>query len=96
MDFKEGKDSLDRYVKKIYYAPQNYDDIELNQRIVFFILFDEDLNVSEVRQLYPPFGREPKRFRNMFVEIFNSTKGMWIKKVEGDDFYAYVYVTHLF
>ena len=94
--FKEGKDSLDSYVKRIYYAPQNYDDTELNQRIIFSILFDKHLNVTEVRQLYPPFGRDPERFKKMFVDIFKGTNGMWTKEVEGYDFYVYTYVSHLF
>ena len=94
--FKEGKDSLDRYVKRIYYAPQNYDDTELNQRIIFLILFDKHLNILEVRQLHPPFGRNPEKFKKMFVNIFKGTNGMWIKEVEGYDFYVYGYGTHLF
>ena len=96
VSFKEGKDSLDRYVKHIYYAPENYDDTELNQRVFFFILFDKHLNIIEVRQLNPPFGRDPERFKKMFTNIFKGTNGMWIKKVEGYDFYVYGYSTHLF
>ena len=94
--FKEGKDSLDCYIKRRYYAPQNYDDTELNQRVIFSILFDTYLNVLEVRQLYPPFGRDQERFKNMFIDIFKGTNGMWIKEVEKYDFYVYTYVTHLF
>lgn len=93
--FRNGKDSLDRYVKRYFYAQKGENYAELNQRIVFTILFDDDLNIIEVRQLFPPFIHGEKEYATIFSEILKETIGMWGKKNE-NDYYLYVYLTHLF
>lgn len=96
VEFNAGKDSLDNYVKKFYYNQEGYDYIELNQRIVFSILFDDNLNIIEVRQLPPRFLRKEECYKKLFINILKSTAGMWHKTIEHKEWYIYWYVTRLF
>lgn len=96
VEFNFGKDSLNSYVEKHYYNQEDYDYIELNQRIIFSILFDKDLNIVEVRQLPHKFLHKEDCYKKLFVDVLKSTKGMWRKTVEGKEWYVYLYVTHLF
>lgn len=96
VEFNAGKDSLDNYVKKNYYNQEGYDYIELNQRIVFSILFDKNLNIIEVRQLPPHFLRKEECYKKLFTNILKSTIGMWHKTIEHKEWYVYWYVTRLF
>lgn len=96
VEFNAGKDSLDRYVKKFYYNQNDYDYIELNQRIVFSILFDKNLNIVEVRQLPHNFLHKEKLYKKLFADTFKKTTGMWHQTVKGKEWYVYLYVTHLF
>ena len=96
VEFNAGKDSLDNYVKRFYYNQEGYDNVELNQRIVFSILFDKNLNIIEVRQLPPHFLRKEECYKKLFIDILNNTTGMWHKTIEHKEWYVYWYVTRLF
>lgn len=96
VEFNAGKDSLDNYVKRFYYNQEGYDNVELNQRIVFSILFDKNLNIIEVRQLPPHFLRKEECYKKLFIDILNNTAGMWHKTIEHKEWYVYWYITRLF
>ena len=76
LKFKEGQDSLNQYVRYWYYMLTQFDD-GYTQYIRFFILFDKDLNVVEVRQFPPGFKHKEKQTKPLFVKILKSTSGMW-------------------
>ena len=96
VEFNAGKDSLDNYVKRFYYNQEGYDNVELNQRIIFSILFDKNLNIIEVRQLPPHFLRKEECYKKLFANILKKTTGMWHKTIEHKKWYVYWYVTRLF
>ena len=90
LKFKEGKDSLDLYVRYSYYMQTQFDD-GYTQYIRFFILFDKDLNVVEVRQFPPGFTHKEKLTRPLFVEILKSTSGMWHTMTTNKKWYVAFY-----
>lgn len=96
VEFNAGKDSLDNYVKRFYYNQEGYDNVELNQRIIFSILFDKNLNIIEVRQLPPHFLRKEEFYKKLFANILKNTTSMWHKTIEHKEWYVYWYVTRLF
>lgn len=91
-----GRDSLNSYVKRRYYAQENYDYVELNQRIYFTILFDEDLNIVEVRQLPPKIVHKGLLYKEFFIDTLKRTTGMWHKTTGNRAWYIYIYATHLY
>lgn len=96
IEFREGRDSLVRYVKARYYTQDNYDYKELNQRVFFFILFDSNLNIVEVRQLPPFFIHNRIKYEELFKRILKGTYGMWKPIIKGKDWYLYPFITHIF
>lgn len=96
VEFNAGKDSLENYVKKFYYNQEGYDYVELNQRIIFSILFDKKLNIIEVRQIPPRFMRKEELYKRLITNTLKGTTGMWRKTIENKDWYVYWYITWLF
>ena len=95
LHFAEGRDSLNRYVRRLFYNQEDYDGEEYHQRVYFYILFDRELNIVEVRQIPPQFMHKPREYNRLFSEILKSTSGMWRNDgVAGKDWYVTLYTIY--
>ena len=96
VQFKEGKDSLENFVRKLYYNQENYDYIDINQRVIFVILFDKDLNILEIRQMPPKLWHKQEEYKLLFTKILKSTTGMWETHVADQEWYIYYFIIRWF
>lgn len=96
VQFKEGKDSMENFVRKLYYNQENYDYIEINQRVIFVILFDKDLNILEIRQMPPKLWHKQEEYKLLFTKILKSTTGMWETHVADQEWYIYYFIIRWF
>ena len=90
IEFNEGKDSLAAYLNDVYYNHPSYNYEEYNMWSLFFILFDKNLNIVEVRIMKRPRNEE-FYYDSIFIEALKSTAGMWHKTVEGKEWYIYLH-----
>jgi len=88
--FNGGKDSLSVYLLTKYVNHPNYNDEEYNMLENFFILFDKNLDIVEIRIMKRP-RNEKFYYNNIFIEALKSTKGMWHKTVENKEWYYYLH-----
>lgn len=96
VEYIGGRDSLNRYCKKMYYKLVNPTYNELNQRVFITLLFDKDLNIKEIRLLPPVFLYRRDYYEKLFTIIAKSTQGQWKKKSHNKDWYVYSIINHFF
>ena len=90
--FKDGDDHLKEYLRKNYYKPNVWDD-DYCYRVFFFILFDSNLSIKEIRGSIPPlrFYTELKKKRiKLYAEGLKRTKSKW-KKITNQKWYVYCF-----
>ena len=75
-----------------YYKQRN-DDMDSYQIMLFYILFDKELQIKEIRQYPHKFIYKEERNRKLFTSILESTSGRWYKLVGGDEWYLYAFIT---
>ena len=92
VEFRGGRDSLYDYVMSAYYKQRN-DDMDSYQIMLFYILFDKELQIKEIRQYPHKFIYKEERNRKLFTSILESTSGRWYKLVGGDEWYLYAFIT---
>jgi hypothetical protein len=92
VEFKGGKDSLSAYLLTKYVNHPSYNYEEYGVYECFFILFDKNLDIKEVRIMYRKYA-ENKRFYydSIFIEALKNTAGMWHKTVENKEWYTYLH-----
>lgn len=92
VEFDGGKDSLSAYLLSKYINHPNYNHTEYNVYEHFLILFDEHLDIKEVRIMHRKYAdNERFYYDNIFIEALKSTTGMWHKTVEGKKWYYYLH-----
>lgn len=90
IEFNGGKDSLSAYLGKKYINHPDYNYTDYNMLETFFVLFDEKLNIVEVRIMKRPHN-EKFYYDSIFIDALKSTKGMWYKIVENKEWYYYMH-----
>lgn len=71
-------------------------DYEYNVREVFFVYFDKNLNIIEVRATnLAKMENQGKKYLNDYIKAIQSTKGKWKKCKEGQKWYLYVFSLHI-
>lgn len=90
LEFDGGKDSLKTYLDSVFYNnPDYHNHSEFNVLENFFILFDENMNIEEVRIMYRNYA-DNKRFYydSVFVNALKTSTGRWHKTVSNNGWYT--------
>jgi len=92
IEFNGGKDSLSAYLLTKYINHPSYNYQEYNVYEYFFILFDKNLDIKEVRIMYRKYAdNERFYYDSIFIEALKNTTGMWYKTVENQEWYIYLH-----
>ena len=97
--FIGGVERLHKYCDSLYYAnfsEENYN--EVNVRVPYSILLDNELRVREVHilQRLPLYKYDEKYdYDSLIKKILLSTDGQWFKKDKENNWYLYVGLFHL-
>ena len=91
VEFNGGQDSLSTYLLTKYVNHPDYNYNEYNMIEYFFILFDRNLEIKEVRIMKKKQDEKRFYYDNIFIDAFKSTNGMWHKTVEGKRWYIYMH-----
>ena len=97
--FIGGVERLHKYCDSLYYAnfsEENYN--EVNVRVPYSILLDNELRVREVHilQRLPLYKHDEKYdYDSLIKKILLSTDGQWFKKDKENNWYLYVGLFHL-
>lgn len=76
--FVEGKDSLRRYLRSEYLKFFKRTELEYNTIIFICVLFDENLNIVEVRNYTrSQYGKGMDEINELFRSAIMKTDGMW-------------------
>ncbi|MDR1004650.1 MAG: hypothetical protein LBL97_06575 [Prevotellaceae bacterium] len=89
IEFNGGKDSLKSYMNHLYYYGPAYDPTlpDFNYNESYYILFDNDLNIIEVRKAKKrPHASE--YYDRIFIDGLKKSKNMWHKIIEGRKWYV--------
>jgi len=96
IEFYGGDKRLKNYLDSIYYNNSNYknkyeDCFNITER--FFVLFDKDLNISEIRIMYRKYANNERfYYDSIFVNALKSTNGRWHKTIQNKKWYIYLHV----
>ncbi|MCP9610824.1 hypothetical protein [Coprobacter tertius] len=83
--FKGGYEAFTAYCDSIYYNRDDYNYDELNASAIFVILFDENLEIKDVRILKRiAYNNNKYDYDALVKRILWSTEGKWVKKDEND------------
>lgn len=92
VEFNGGRDSLSEYLLSKYVNHPDYNYNEYNVYEHFFILFDKDLNIKEIRIMHRKYaGKERPYYDTIFINALKGTTGMWRKTVENQKWYIYLH-----
>jgi len=95
VEFNGGRDSLSAYLNDVYYNHPSYNYEEYNMLSLFFILFDKNLNIVEVRIMKRPRNEE-FYYDDILIEALKSTTGMWHKTVDNKEWYIYLHSQRIY
>ena len=95
VEFNGGRDSLSAYLNDVYYNHPSYNYEEYYMLSSFFILFDKNLNIVEVRIMKRPHNEE-FYYDNILIEALKSTTGMWHKTVDDKEWYIYLHSQRIY
>ena len=90
--FKDGDDNLKEYLRKNYYKPNDWDD-DYSYRVCFFILFNSNLRIKEIRGSIPPLNSYTESQKNRIKQYskgLKRTKSKW-KKITNQKWYVYCF-----
>jgi len=90
--FKGGDGCLKEYLRNNYYIPNERDD-DYSYRVFFYILFDSNLRIKEIRGSVPSFKsiEESKKKRiKIYTKGLKKTKSKW-KKITNQEWYIYCF-----
>ena len=101
--FIGGGEYLRYYCDSLYYVnADEYDYRELNIRVPYSILFNNELKIQEIHIIERPAPynnceyNKKYNYNDLIKRILFSTEGKWIKKdKESHDWYMYVGLFHL-
>lgn len=90
--FKSGDENLKEYLRNNYYKPNDWDD-DYSYRVFFFILFDSNLRIKEIRASIPPlwyyyYSESQKERIKLYTEGLKRTQSKW-KKITNQKWYVY-------
>ena len=91
VSFKDGDDYLKEYLKKNWYK-SNYND-DYSYRVYFFILFNSNLKIKEVRGTTLPlssYSESKKKRIKTYTKGLKRTKSKW-EKVTNQKWYVYCF-----
>ena len=89
--FTGGEDELKEYLRNGYYKSGASDDY--GYRAFFFMLFNSELKIKEVRSVVLPlsqFTKSRKKRIKQYIKGLKCTKSKWIKKAD-QKWYAYCF-----
>ena len=91
--FKHGEDALKKYLRNKYYQLYHPDDCDDNFRVFFFLLFDSNLKIKEVRGVvlpYSQFSESRKKRVKSYMKWLKHTKKQWIRETN-QKWYVYCF-----
>lgn len=92
VEFKGGIDSLNTFCDSLYYNRADYNYREINEYVVFYILFDNNLRIQDIRihsRLLENCGKYD--YNSLFKRILIQTEGKWkLKTSSSKTWYLYV------
>lgn len=93
--YKDGEDSLKKYLKTEYCKSDNSDDYAY--RVFFFMLFDSKLRIKEIRGVVLPLGQysESKKKRvESYIKRLKRTRNRWKKRINQKWYvYSFSFIT---
>ncbi len=96
VQFIGGDDNLRIYLDSIYYNHPTFVGDHCNLIEFFYILFDDNLKIKEVRVIEfqkrsKEYEQTENRVRLLFKEALYKTEGLWIKNVPDSKWYVYLH-----
>jgi hypothetical protein len=90
VEFNGGRDSLSKYLLTKYVNHPSYNYMEYNIYEYFFILFNKNIEIKEVRIMYRKYNDNKRYYYDsIFVDALKNTSGMWHKTTEDKEWYIY-------
>ena len=93
--YVDGEDNLKKYLKERYSLFDNSDDYAY--RVFFFMLFDSNLKIKEIRGVVLPlshYTKTNKKRIKQYMKGLKRTKNRWLKKSNQNWFvYSFSFVT---
>ncbi|MDL2283003.1 hypothetical protein LJB94_00625 [Odoribacter sp. OttesenSCG-928-G04] len=80
--YEGGNNSLLKLMDSIYFSTY-FDGDEINSFIMYYVLFDTDLNIDEIR-IYKRLGVDDQ-YDDFIINSLKSTQGKWQKKHESSE-----------
>ncbi|WP_291528470.1 hypothetical protein [Bacteroides sp. UBA939] len=93
IEFDGGREALKGYLDSVYYNNPNYHKYsEFNVLETFIILFDEYLNIKEVRIMHRYYAdNERFYYDSLFVNALQNTNGKWYENIQNKKWYYYLH-----
>jgi len=92
VEFNGGLDSLHIFCDSLYYNRKDYNQQELNEYVIYYILFDTNLHIQDVRISSHLLGYCGKyNYNELFKQILFKTEGKWkVKKNPSKTWHLYI------
>jgi hypothetical protein len=94
--FNGGEELLKNYLDSAYYNSPVYNHIDYNIIEFYYLLFDKDLNIREVRVL--DLHKRPNDYDKIrqsinvvLIDALQNTEGQWMEKIPDKKWYVYIY-----
>lgn len=97
IEFNGGRDSLSTYLltKYINHPEYNYQEYNIYER--FFVLFDKNMCIKEVRIMYREYANNERfYYDSIFIDALKDTNGMWHKTIENKGWYVYLHSQRIY
>ena len=93
--FDKGKDGFSNYIDSCYYNSPMYNYEDFHFSITFHIIFNDNMDIEEVRLVGSSSSYITPRLRSYLVDCVFKTDGRWIFKRKTYGTYAYVQMCKL-
>lgn len=93
--FDKGKEGFSNYIDSCYYNSPMYNYKEFHCPITFHIIFNEDMDIEEVRLVGPTSSCITPKLHSYLIGCIFKTEGRWIFKKKTHGTYAYVQMCRL-
>lgn len=94
--FDKGKEGFSNYINSCYYNSPMYNYEEFHCSITFHIIFNEDMDIEEVRLVGSASPYITPKLRSYLIDCVFKTNGQWIFKRKTHGTYAYVQMCRLY
>lgn len=91
LEYEGGIRRLHEYLDSAYYNSSNFNQDEYNITEMFFLYFDEFLNIREVRIMKRSYANNDRYYYDsVLINALKNTQGQWTTAVSNGDGHMYI------